>query len=98
MMEEVDLNENRTVGADSDAIHPASETEGDADRRSRGAGAGSASSTLSDGAAVHTGGRKRPSFRLPQRSLKHYLTKEVLPHMDNYRNRMSFIRGTFLYT
>ena len=37
--------------------------------------------------------RKRSSFLLTPRPLKHYLTREVLPHVDNYRNRMSFHKG-----
>ncbi len=28
-----------------------------------------------------------------QRSFKHYLTKEALPHADNYRHRLSFPTG-----
>ena len=37
--------------------------------------------------------RKRSSFLLPPRPLKHYLTREKLPHMDHYRNRLSFSNG-----
>ncbi len=37
---------------------------------------------------------KRSSFMLaPHRPLKHYLTREVLPHVDHYRNRLSFNKG-----
>lgn len=36
---------------------------------------------------------KRSSFMLTPRPLKHYLTREVLPHVDHYRNRLSFNKG-----
>lgn len=36
---------------------------------------------------------KRSSFIFTPKPLKHYLTKEVLPHVDHYRNRMSFSKG-----
>ncbi len=38
---------------------------------------------------------KRASFALTTRPLKHYLTREVLPHVDHYRNRLSFSKGAF---
>ena len=38
--------------------------------------------------------KRGSSFALtPQRSLRRYLTRDVLPHMDNYRHRMSFVKG-----
>ena len=38
--------------------------------------------------------KRASSFALtPQRSLRRYLTRDVLPHMDHYRNRMSFAKG-----
>ena len=33
----------------------------------------------------------------PQRSLRRYLTRDVLPHMDNYRHRMSFVKGKRIF-
>ena len=40
--------------------------------------------------------KRGSSFALtPQRSLRRYLTRDVLPHMDNYRHRMSFVKGMF---
>ena len=30
-----------------------------------------------------------------EKSLHHYLTREVLPHLDHYRNRMSFEQGWY---
>ena len=39
--------------------------------------------------------KKRSSFSLTPKPLRHYLTREVLPHMDHYRNRLSFHRGTY---
>ncbi len=41
---------------------------------------------------------KRSSFVLaPHRPLKHYLTREVLPHVDHYRNRLSFNKGNMTF-
>ncbi len=41
---------------------------------------------------------KRSSFMLaPHRPLKHYLTREVLPHVDHYRNRLSFNKGNITF-
>eukprot|EP00095_Tigriopus_kingsejongensis_P001377 maker-scaffold1253_size52701-snap-gene-0.12 protein:Tk01377 transcript:maker-scaffold1253_size52701-snap-gene-0.12-mRNA-1 annotation:"af190129_1na+ k+ 2cl- cotransporter" len=37
--------------------------------------------------------KQRSSFILTPKPLKHYLTKEVLPHVDHYRNRLSFSKG-----
>ena len=38
--------------------------------------------------------KRGSSFTLtPQRSLRRYLTRDVLPHMDNYRHRRSFKKG-----
>ncbi|CAB4060327.1 SLC12A2 [Lepeophtheirus salmonis] len=38
--------------------------------------------------------RKRSSFQFTtQRSLRHYLTREAIPHADHYRNKMSFAKG-----
>ena len=42
--------------------------------------------------------KRTSSFALtPQRSLRRYLTRDVLPHMDNYRHRMSFVKGNFQF-
>lgn len=42
--------------------------------------------------------KRTSSFALtPQRSLRRYLTRDVLPHMDNYRHRMSFVKGMYQY-
>ena len=41
---------------------------------------------------------KKPTSRgssSRKRSLRKYLTREVLPHIDNYRNRMSVIAGMY---
>ena len=40
--------------------------------------------------------KRTSSFALtPQRSLRRYLTRDVIPHMDNYRHRMSFTKGRY---
>ena len=40
--------------------------------------------------------KRTSSFALtPQRSLRRYLTRDILPHMDNYRHRMSFVKGMY---
>ena len=42
--------------------------------------------------------KRGSSFALtPQRSLRRYLTRDVLPHMDNYRHRISFVKGMMAY-
>lgn len=37
--------------------------------------------------------RFRKPALTPQRSLRRYLTREILPHVDNYRSRRSFAKG-----
>ena len=38
--------------------------------------------------------QKRASFvSNPNRSIRRYFTRDVIPHVDNYRSRMSFTKG-----
>lgn len=94
VMEEVDLENNNNNGT-ADAIELDAEDGGMSKRKP------SAAVTLSPDTIVESGDRPRPkrlhsrisTISLTPRPLRHYLTREVLPHVDHYRNRLSFSTG-----
>jgi hypothetical protein len=95
MMEEVDLNENKAKVKVSETVveeDEEAELEAVKPQYDEGGGGGGPEEYPIDSPLAP----RCPSFSLTQRPLKQYLTREVLPHVDHYRNRMSFIRGKMM--